>query len=155
MDSGPQKRVDALNVSGAPMSSLGMALKYAGNVKTRTANPVLPHRRKPEGLFMLVIKQSQIAQLSELACLRFAATLVDHLAAFSPPLFEAVGAEQMRRVVDFGMARAAAHGFSRQGPVRLYLELMLLFGYSMPGIEFKRANRGPAGLQRHVPARTS
>lgn len=105
-----------------------MALKYAGNVKTRIANPVLTHRRKPEGIFMLVIKQSQIAQFSELARLRFAATLVDHLAAFSPPLFEAVGAEQMRRVVDFGMARAAAHGFSRQGPVRLYLESMLLFG---------------------------
>ena len=28
MHPGPQKRVDALNVSGAPMSSLGKALKY-------------------------------------------------------------------------------------------------------------------------------
>jgi len=92
------------------------------------ANPVLTHRRRPETLFMLVIKPSQMAQLSELARLRFAATLVVHLAAFSPPLFRAVGAVQMRRVVDFGMARAAAHGFSMQGPVRLYVESMLLFG---------------------------
>ena len=47
---------------------------------------------------------------------------------FSPPLFKAVGEEQMRKAIRFGIGRADSYGFTFRGPVRLYLELMLLFG---------------------------
>ena len=54
--------------------------------------------------------------------------MVAHLAEFSPPLFKAVGEEQMRKAIRFGIGRADSYGFTFRGPVRLYLELMLLFG---------------------------
>lgn len=51
-----------------------------------------------------------------------------HLSEFSPPLFKMLGEEQMRKAIRFGIAQASRHGFTLRGPVRLYLELMLLFG---------------------------
>lgn len=54
--------------------------------------------------------------------------MVAHLAGFSPPLFKTLGEAQMRVAVRFGVDRAAAHDFTLRGPVRLYLEMMLLFG---------------------------
>jgi hypothetical protein len=54
--------------------------------------------------------------------------MVVHLGEFSPPLFKAVGEEQMRKAIRFGIGRAGSYGFTFRGPIRLYLELMLLFG---------------------------
>jgi hypothetical protein len=59
---------------------------------------------------------------------RFEDEMLVHLGEFSPPLFKAVGEEQMRKAVRFGIAQAGRHGFTFRGPVRLYLELMLLLG---------------------------
>lgn len=58
----------------------------------------------------------------------FATDMVAHLAEFSPPLFKAIREEQMRQAVQFGISQAERYGFTCRGPVRLYLELMLLFG---------------------------
>jgi hypothetical protein len=58
----------------------------------------------------------------------FEGEMVRHLAAFSPPLFKAIGEPQLREAIRFGVAAADRHGFTTRGPVRLYLELMLLFG---------------------------
>src|SRR5215469_1145632 len=54
--------------------------------------------------------------------------MVTHLTEFSPPLIKTLGEEQLRNAIDFGIVRAASHGLTYRGPVRLYLELMLLFG---------------------------
>lgn len=51
-----------------------------------------------------------------------------HLADFVPPLFNSIGEQQMRKAIDFGIARAARHGFTNRGPVRFYLELTMLLG---------------------------
>lgn len=59
---------------------------------------------------------------------RFEDEMVAHLAEFSPPLFKAAGEGHIRQVIRLGISKAASHGFENRGPVRLYLEMMLLFG---------------------------
>lgn len=54
--------------------------------------------------------------------------MYEHLVRFSPAVISAVGAAQVEKMIHLGMRRAEAHGFTRRGPVRLYLELMLRFG---------------------------
>jgi len=56
--------------------------------------------------------------------------MVVHLAEFSPPLFRAVKEDHLRKAIWTGMNRSDDYGFNFRGPVRLYLELMLLFGSS-------------------------
>ncbi len=77
---------------------------------------------------MLVIKNGQIGTLREYARSRFEAEMVTHLQEFSPPLARALGEAALRRAIRRGMARASGHGLTFRGPVRLYLESMLLFG---------------------------
>ena len=77
---------------------------------------------------MLVMRAEQMEVFRRAALGLFEAQMVRHLAEFSPPLFQAVGEGQLRKVSRLGMERAAGYGFTCRGPVRLYLELMLLFG---------------------------
>ena len=77
---------------------------------------------------MLTISKQQMEIFREAALGRFEGEMLAHLNEFSPPLFKAVGEEQMLRAVRFGIAQAGGHGFTFRGPVRLYLDLMLLFG---------------------------
>jgi len=77
---------------------------------------------------MLVIRAEQMETFEKAALSSFEDEMVEHLAQFSPPLYKAVGEEQMRKVIQLGMSQAAQYGFTYRGPVRLYLELMLLFG---------------------------
>src|SRR5258708_1898210 len=58
----------------------------------------------------------------------FETEMVVHLAEFSPLLSKTAGEEQMRKTIRLGIAQASSHGLTNRGPVRLYLELMLLFG---------------------------
>ena len=77
---------------------------------------------------MLVIRAKQMGVLQEVALNSFESEMLEHLADFSPSLFKAVGEEGMRETIRFGIAKAANYGFTFRGPVRFYLELMLLFG---------------------------
>ncbi|MCJ7602697.1 MAG: hypothetical protein MUO63_14510, partial [Desulfobulbaceae bacterium] len=77
---------------------------------------------------MLVIRPEQMEVFKEAALRSFESEMLLHLGEFSPPLFKAVGEEQMRKAVRLGMERTNGYGFTYRGPVRLYLELMLLFG---------------------------
>lgn len=77
---------------------------------------------------MLVIRAEQMNVFKEVALRSFKNEMLNHLREFSPPWFKAVGEEQMREVIHFGIERAATHGFTFRGSVRLYLELMLVFG---------------------------
>jgi hypothetical protein len=54
--------------------------------------------------------------------------MVDHLHAFAPEHAARVGPEAIERVVQMGMEKCHEHGFDLRGPVRLYLEMMLLLG---------------------------
>jgi hypothetical protein len=77
---------------------------------------------------VLVIRDAQMDALGRAALRAFEDEMVAHLGNFSPPLAKAVGEEQLRTAIRLGTERAASHGLDQRGPVRLYLELMLLFG---------------------------
>ena len=78
---------------------------------------------------MLVIRKEQIEILEGEMMKSFEDEMVEHLAEFSPALFKVIKDEQMREVVRFGIKRSdEEYGFTFRGPIRLYLELMLLFG---------------------------
>lgn len=77
---------------------------------------------------MIVIRKEQLEVFRADGLATFENEMVLHLAAFSPPLFAATGEQQIRKVIRLGISRAADYGFDHQGPVRLYLEMMLLFG---------------------------
>jgi len=77
---------------------------------------------------MLVIRQEQMEVFRAAALHRFEDDMAAHLAEYSRPLFEAVGEGPLRKAVRLGMERATNYGFTTRGPVRLYLELMLLLG---------------------------
>jgi len=74
------------------------------------------------------IRDAQIDELRKAPLQVFENEMVVHLAEFSPPLFKAVKEEQLRKVIRFGIAQADTYGITFRGPIRLYLELMLLFG---------------------------
>lgn len=77
---------------------------------------------------MLVIRKKQQDALGQVALRGFEDEMVAHLAACSPPLFQAVKEDQMRAAIRFGIDHASEYGITFRGPLRLYLELMLLFG---------------------------
>lgn len=77
---------------------------------------------------MLIIRPEQKNTLKKGAKHRFESDMLTHLNQFSPDLFKTVKEEQMLKVIRLGMSQAETYGFTFRGPVRLYLELMLLFG---------------------------
>lgn len=77
---------------------------------------------------MLVIRERQLEAFRASGMRAFETDMVAHLAAFSPPLFCTLGEERMRDAVRFGIAQARGHALTFRGPVRLYLETMLLLG---------------------------
>ena len=77
---------------------------------------------------MLVIRDKQKEVLGSGMLKAFENEMVDHLAKFSPPLFAVIKEPQMREVVRFGFKQSEEYGLPLRGPMRLYLEMMLLFG---------------------------
>lgn len=77
---------------------------------------------------MLVIRKEQIDILADGRKKAFEDEMVAHLAEFSPPLFKVIKEDQMRKVVKHGLEMSEKYGFTLRGPIRLYLEMMLLFG---------------------------
>ena len=76
----------------------------------------------------MIIRQTQIEELKKVPMLAFENEMVAHLAEFSPALYRVIKEDQMRVVVRFGIEKAEEYGFTFRGPIRLFLELMLLFG---------------------------
>jgi DNA-directed RNA polymerase subunit F len=74
------------------------------------------------------IRSQQMEEFAKGRPRAFDDEMIVHLAEFSPPLFKVIKKDQMREVVRFGIGQASQYGFTLRGPVRLYLELMLLFG---------------------------
>jgi len=77
---------------------------------------------------MLKIRSDQMKTFEEAAWLRFENEMVIHSREFSPKLCEVIGEAQLRIALGQDIKRAVEYGFTYQGPVRLYIELMFLFG---------------------------
>lgn len=77
---------------------------------------------------MLVIRQAQMDVFKEAALASFENEMVAHSQEFSPKLCKVIGEERVRLVVRNGITRAGGYGFTNRGPIRLYIEMMFLFG---------------------------
>src|SRR5262245_64449839 len=54
--------------------------------------------------------------------------MVSHLRRFAPRLFELRGEPTFRALIRLGADRAGRYGFTNRGPVRLFVELMVILG---------------------------
>lgn len=77
---------------------------------------------------MLTLTSVQFGALDREARARFAREMVAHLAAFSPEIARLLAPPARLALVERALDEAAAHGFTRRGPARLYLEAVLQFG---------------------------
>lgn len=77
---------------------------------------------------MLVIRPSQMKAFEDHALETFERSMITHLREFSPPLSATLSEDQLLNVVRLGIGNAQRDGFTLQGPVRMYLETMLLLG---------------------------
>jgi hypothetical protein len=77
---------------------------------------------------MLKISRSQFEMFQSKALVAFDDEMLKHCAEFSPRLSAILGCNQLRVVVRSAIRRAAGHGFTFKGPVRLFIELCFLLG---------------------------
>ncbi len=77
---------------------------------------------------MIIVSERQQAALDGAVRTAFEREMVEHLHDFAPKHCEVIKDAGVREVVALGLERAAAFGFTHRGPVRLFLELMFMFG---------------------------
>lgn len=77
---------------------------------------------------MLLIRDEQMKVLEKEAFRRFEDEMVVHSKSFSPRLCQVIGDTQLRLALNSAIHRADDYGFTLRGPIRLFIELMFLFG---------------------------
>jgi hypothetical protein len=77
---------------------------------------------------MLKIRPDQMKVFEEAALRRFEEEMVAHLRQLAPQHCNAVGEEGLFQVVRTGFQRANNYGLTNRGPVRFYLDLMMMLG---------------------------
>ena len=77
---------------------------------------------------LLTIRNHQPASLSRSALSRFKGEMTVDVRVFAAWFGETVYASRLLAAVPHGRARASEHGFFRRGPVRLFIELVCIFG---------------------------
>jgi hypothetical protein len=77
---------------------------------------------------MFVIRREQIEVFRQAALEAFEKEMVLHSKDFSPRLCEVIGEGQLHVVLRRAISRAGEYGFTNRGPIRLFVELMFLFG---------------------------
>ena len=77
---------------------------------------------------MLKIREEQMKVFEEAALQSFEDEMVAHSKKFTPRLCEVIGEEQLRVALRRAMERAGTYGFTYRGPIRLFIELMFLYG---------------------------
>jgi hypothetical protein len=77
----------------------------------------------------MIIRAEQMKAFEEAAVRNFKQELAEHCRAFAPGLAEEAGPANVARFVESGLERARSYGFKLRGPTRLYIELMLSFGW--------------------------
>jgi hypothetical protein len=76
------------------------------------------------------ITASQMAALARAAGLRFENEMVAHAAVFAPDRMAGWGDERLRQVVRQALQLGNAHGFDLRGPLRMMVELFMVYGGS-------------------------
>ncbi len=77
---------------------------------------------------MLTLSASQFTSFQNEAAVAFEDEMVVHCKEFSPSLAAVLGDDRVRTALRAMIHRAQRHGFTFRGPVRLFIELSLLFG---------------------------
>jgi hypothetical protein len=77
---------------------------------------------------MFLVQRTQISAFEQAARADFEEEMADRCRALSPGHCRALGASRLRPAIHRAVDAAAAHGLTERGPVRLYIELSLLFG---------------------------
>lgn len=77
---------------------------------------------------MLVIRKEQMKVFQVGALRRFEDEMVLHAQEFAPELGKVLGDQQVRLVVRAATVRADGYGFTNRGSLRLFIELVFLFG---------------------------
>jgi hypothetical protein len=77
---------------------------------------------------MLKIRREQMEAFEHAALRGFEDEMVDHGTQFSPDLCRVLGDEQVHTAVRSAIERSSGYGFTYRGPIRLFVELMFLFG---------------------------
>jgi hypothetical protein len=77
---------------------------------------------------MLRISDRQMKAFEQAAAKTFEDEMVAHSKEFSPRLCEVLGDDQLRVAIRRAIGRAGDYGFNLRGPVRLYIEMMFLYG---------------------------
>jgi hypothetical protein len=78
----------------------------------------------------MIIRDTQFKALEESAVDNFVLDMFRHCQEFSPHLCKTLKEEQLKEAIREGIRRAETHGFMQRGPVRFYLDLMIVFGSS-------------------------
>jgi hypothetical protein len=77
---------------------------------------------------MLRIRPQQMQAFAQATMANFETRMVAHLWQLAPQHCNAVGEEGLRQVVRTGFERAHSYGLTNRGPVRFYLDLMIMLG---------------------------
>ena len=77
---------------------------------------------------MIHIRSSQMEKFDACSLNKYKAELCKHLTRYDSLLCEAAGPEALEEAVGLGLQRARECGFSLNGPIRTYLEIMLALG---------------------------
>lgn len=76
----------------------------------------------------MVIRTEQMVQMEKYAERAFESEMANHLREFAPARTQSMGDESLKTMVRAGLSKARGHGFTVRGSVRLYLDLMCVFG---------------------------
>jgi hypothetical protein len=79
---------------------------------------------------MLVIRKEQTDVFEEYALQNFEDEMVVHIKDFSPTLCKVIGDDQVRVAVGKAINRSGNYEFTCRGPIRLFVEMTLLFGHA-------------------------
>lgn len=90
-----------------------------------TSPNILHHR----GEFVLKFTSPQMDAFKKAALQRFEDGMMHHLRQFAARYAEAMGPVKLRQFIRDGLQRTTAYGIKERGAVRLYLELMMMFGH--------------------------
>jgi hypothetical protein len=77
---------------------------------------------------VLVIRSEQFNALARIPRLDYEDSLIRHFHRFYPVECEHAGAEQVRKLIRYGIDRAIVHGYGSQREIALYINLMLILG---------------------------
>jgi hypothetical protein len=78
----------------------------------------------------MIIREAQVKTLEKAAVGNFVLDMFQHCREFSPYLCKTLKEKELEEAIEEGLSRAEKHGFDQRGPVRLYLDLMIVFGSS-------------------------